>query len=81
MVWDSFATECLTRAAVGGFVILAAAAGAVRLCRQPVDRVRVIGLALVAAVVVPWSLRLRLLCPRSCKPRSHGRRRPWPEWS
>lgn len=54
MTWDFFAAECLARAAVGGFVILAAAAVAVRLCRQPVDRIRVIGLALVAAVVVPW---------------------------
>lgn len=54
MTWDFFATECLVRAAVGGSVILAVAAVAVRLCRQPADRVRVIGLALVAAVVVPW---------------------------
>ena len=53
MAWDVFTPEWLARVAAGGFVILVAAAVAVRLCRQPADRVRVVGLALAAAVLVP----------------------------
>ncbi|HEV3436713.1 MAG TPA: hypothetical protein VG122_05100, partial [Gemmata sp.] len=49
-----FAIEWLTRAAAGGCVILVLATMAVRLCRQPADRVRVTGLALVGALLVPW---------------------------
>lgn len=54
MTWDAFALEWLARAAAGGFVVLAAAAAAVRWCAQPADRVRITGLALAAAVLVPW---------------------------
>lgn len=53
MTWDAFALEALARAVAGGFVILAAAAVAVRLCRQPADRVRITGLALAGAVLIP----------------------------
>ena len=54
MTWDAFVLVWLVRAAVGGFVVLAVAAVAVRCCRQPADRVRTIGLAVVGAVVLPW---------------------------
>jgi beta-lactamase regulating signal transducer with metallopeptidase domain len=54
MTWHDLALEWLARAAAGGFVVLAAAALAVRLCRQPADRVRISGLALVTALCVPW---------------------------
>jgi beta-lactamase regulating signal transducer with metallopeptidase domain len=54
MAWDTFVVEWLVRAAASGFVILTVAAIAVLLCRQPADRVRLIGLALVGAVLTPW---------------------------
>jgi beta-lactamase regulating signal transducer with metallopeptidase domain len=54
MASDVFTLEWLARSAAGGFVILAAAAVAVRLCRQPADRARVVALALVGALLVPW---------------------------
>src|SRR5688572_12722002 len=54
MASELLALEWLARAAVGGFVFLAVGALAVRLCRQPADRVRVAGLALLGAVLVPW---------------------------
>lgn len=54
MSWDDFILEWLARAAAGGFVILAAAAVAVRLCRQPADRVRVAAIGLLGALLVPW---------------------------
>lgn len=54
MAWDAIALGWLVRAAACGFVILGAAAVAVRFCRQPADRLRVIGLALAAALVAPW---------------------------
>ena len=54
MSWDVFALEWLARAAAGGFILLAAAAVAVRCCRQPADRVRIIGLALPGALLIPW---------------------------
>ncbi|HVL15099.1 MAG TPA: M56 family metallopeptidase, partial [Gemmata sp.] len=53
MVSDVFTLEWLARSAAGGFVILAAAAVAVRLCREPADRARVTALALVGALLVP----------------------------
>ncbi|VTR93551.1 Peptidase M56 BlaR1 OS=Planctomyces brasiliensis (strain ATCC 49424 / DSM 5305 / JCM 21570 / NBRC 103401 / IFAM 1448) GN=Plabr_3892 PE=4 SV=1: Peptidase_M56: CarboxypepD_reg: CarboxypepD_reg [Gemmata massiliana] len=53
MSWDVFTPDWLVRAAGGGFVILALAALAVRRCQQPADRVRIAGLALVGAVLVP----------------------------
>ena len=53
MTSDVFTLEWLARAAAGGFVILAAAAVAVRRCREPADRARVTALALVGALLVP----------------------------
>src|SRR5207237_4765659 len=58
MAWELLALGWLARAAAGGFVFLAAGAAAVRLCRQPADRVRVAGLALLGAVLVPWAALL-----------------------
>ncbi|HJZ56604.1 MAG TPA: M56 family metallopeptidase, partial [Gemmataceae bacterium] len=54
MEWQSLALDWLVRAAAGGFVFLAAGAVAVRLCRQPAERVRVTGFALLGAILVPW---------------------------
>lgn len=54
MTADAFALEWLARAAAGGLVFLLAAAVAVRVCRQPADRVRVTSAALLGAVLVPW---------------------------
>src|SRR5262245_52749911 len=54
MTWYDLALEWLARAAAGGFVVLVVAAVAVRLCRQPADRVRITGLALGVALCVPW---------------------------
>ena len=55
MSWDVLVVEWLIRAAAGGFLILAVAAIAVRFCRQPADRVRIIELALAGAVLAPWA--------------------------
>jgi beta-lactamase regulating signal transducer with metallopeptidase domain len=54
MTWQLLGIDLLARAAIGGFIILAIAAVAVRLCRQPADRVRMTELALVGAFLVPW---------------------------
>jgi beta-lactamase regulating signal transducer with metallopeptidase domain len=50
---DIFTLEWLARSAASGFVILAAASAAVRLCREPADRVRIAVLGLLGAVLVP----------------------------
>ena len=51
----------LTHAALGSFVILAAGCLAVRLCRQPVRRLRLIELTLLGALLVPCLSRLEWL--------------------
>jgi beta-lactamase regulating signal transducer with metallopeptidase domain len=68
MAETEFTSDWLARAAVGGCVILAVTAVAVRVCREPADRVRIISLGLLGAVLtaivalVPslprWSLGL-----------------------
>src|SRR5947208_2578029 len=58
MGWELLALDWLARAAIGGLVFLVLGAAAVRLCRQPADRVRVTVLALVGAVLVPWAALL-----------------------
>jgi beta-lactamase regulating signal transducer with metallopeptidase domain len=44
----------LAHAAVGGFIVLALGSFAVKLCRQPVRRSRVVVLTLLGALGVPW---------------------------
>src|ERR1700722_243403 len=54
MQWQTFTLEWLARSAASGFMILAIAAIAVRLCRQPADRVRIAAIGLLGAILVPW---------------------------
>lgn len=54
MTAEAFVVDWLARAAVGGMVFLGLAAVAVRLCRQPADRVRATELAVLGALLVPW---------------------------
>src|SRR5271156_3526017 len=44
----------LAHAAVGGFIVLSLGGFAVKLCRQPVRRSRVVVLTLLGAFGVPW---------------------------
>jgi protocatechuate 3,4-dioxygenase beta subunit len=54
MAWHLVVWHWLAHAALGGTVVLAAACLALRGCRQPARRQRVIELALLGALAVPW---------------------------
>src|SRR5439155_18047028 len=54
MAWYLVVWQWLAHAAVGSLLILAVGGLAVRLCRQPVQRLRVIELALVGCLIAPW---------------------------
>ena len=54
MVWHILAWRWLANAAVGGLIVLALGGLAVRLCRQPVRRARLVVLTILGALVVPW---------------------------
>jgi beta-lactamase regulating signal transducer with metallopeptidase domain/protocatechuate 3,4-dioxygenase beta subunit len=58
MAWHLVALDLLIHTAVGGSLLLLAAALAVRWCRQPVRRVRLIELALAGAVLLPLTSQL-----------------------
>ena len=53
MAWAASAWDLLLQSAAGGLVVLALGAAAVRICRQPVRRARLIVLAIAGALVVP----------------------------
>jgi beta-lactamase regulating signal transducer with metallopeptidase domain len=54
MAWHTAAWYWLAHAALGGFLLLGAGGLAVRLCRQPVRRLRLIELTLGGCLLVPW---------------------------
>jgi beta-lactamase regulating signal transducer with metallopeptidase domain len=54
MAWHIPIWNWLIHAALGGLFLLAGGCLAARLCRQPVRRLRVIELTLLACLVVPW---------------------------
>ncbi len=58
MSWHVALWYWLAHAALGGSVVLAVGALALRLSRQPVRRVRIIELTLLACLVVPWLSRV-----------------------
>ena len=53
MAWPVSAWDLLLQSAAGGLLVLAFGAAAVRLCRQPVRRARLIVLAVAGALAVP----------------------------
>jgi beta-lactamase regulating signal transducer with metallopeptidase domain len=63
MAWETSAWRWLAQAAVAGLIVLGLGSLAVRLCRQPVRRARLVVLTLVGALIVPW------LGPVPCAPR------------
>jgi beta-lactamase regulating signal transducer with metallopeptidase domain len=54
MTWYISFCYWLAHAALGGFVFLGAGCLAVRLCRQPVRRLRLIELTLIGCLLAPW---------------------------
>src|SRR5262245_53147682 len=54
MAWHITALTWLIHATVGGSLFLLAGALAVRWCREPVRRIRLIELTLAGALLVPW---------------------------
>ena len=54
MTWQFSVLQWLVHAALGGFVFLALGCVAVRFCRQPVRRLRLIELTLLGCLLVPW---------------------------
>src|SRR5262245_8661630 len=58
MAWHLVALDLLIHTAAGGSLLFLAAALAVRWCRQPVRRVRLIELALAGAVLLPLTSQL-----------------------
>src|SRR5437879_409883 len=61
MAWHLDILDWLAHAALGGTLFLAVVCLAVALCRQPIRRIRLIELALVGSLVVPWLSRLPAL--------------------
>jgi beta-lactamase regulating signal transducer with metallopeptidase domain len=66
-MWQLLAWPWLANAAAGGLVVLAAGALAVRLCRQPARRARLIVLTIVGAVAVPCLSSIGLGLPISVR--------------
>ncbi|HKB40224.1 MAG TPA: M56 family metallopeptidase [Gemmataceae bacterium] len=58
MAWHTPVWYWLAHAALGSFVVLALGALAVRLCREPARRIRLIELTLLGCLLVPWLSRL-----------------------
>src|SRR3989440_12279745 len=58
MTWHTPVWNWLAHAALGGFVILVLGGLAVRLCREPARRIRLIELTLLGVLLVPWLSRL-----------------------
>src|SRR5262252_6505715 len=58
MAWHTPVWYWLAHAALGSLVILALGGLAVRLCREPARRIRLIELTLLGCVLVPWLSRL-----------------------
>jgi protocatechuate 3,4-dioxygenase beta subunit len=54
MAWQITFLSWLAHAALGGFLVLAAGCLAVRLCREPVRRLRLAELTLLGCLLVPW---------------------------
>src|SRR5271169_1245901 len=54
MSWQFSVLQWLVHAALGGFVFLALGCVAVRFCRQPVRRLRLIELTLLGCLLAPW---------------------------
>src|SRR5436190_979673 len=53
MAWHTIALSFLIHTALGGSLLLLAGAVAVRCCREPVRRIRLIELALAGALLLP----------------------------
>src|SRR6266540_2151904 len=58
MAWHTPLWYWLAHAALGSFVILILGGLAVRLCREPARRIRLIELTLLGSLLVPWLSRL-----------------------
>jgi len=58
MTWHLAASTWLAHAALGGSAVLLVGCLALRLCKQPVRRLRVIELTLLGCLLVPWVARL-----------------------
>src|SRR5438876_12097610 len=54
MAWHTPVWYWLAHAALGSFLILVLGSLAVRLCREPARRIRLIELTLLGALLVPW---------------------------
>src|SRR4051794_37157684 len=54
MAWHTPLWYWLTHAALGSLVLLALGGLAVRLCREPARRIRLIELTLLGVLLVPW---------------------------
>src|SRR5690348_6997571 len=54
MAWQTGFLHWLAHAALGAFLLLAAGCLAVRLCRQPVLRLRLAELTLLGCLLSPW---------------------------
>jgi beta-lactamase regulating signal transducer with metallopeptidase domain/protocatechuate 3,4-dioxygenase beta subunit len=61
MAWHFSVLQWLIHAAVGGCVFLGLGCLAVRFCRQPVRRLRLIELTLLGSLLVPWLSQLPVL--------------------
>jgi protocatechuate 3,4-dioxygenase beta subunit len=58
MSWHLAVCTWLAQAALGGSAVLLAGCLAMRLCKQPARRLRVIELTLLGCLLVPWAARL-----------------------
>ena len=54
MAWHVSLWHWLAHAALGAFLVLAVGCPAVRLCRQPVRRLRLAELTLLGCLLAPW---------------------------
>ena len=54
MAWHIYLWNWLAHAALGALLILAAGCLAVRLCRQPVRRLRLAELTMLGCLLAPW---------------------------
>jgi beta-lactamase regulating signal transducer with metallopeptidase domain len=67
MAWQVSSWDFVWQAAAGGLAVLAAGTLAVRLCRQPARRARLIVLTIIGAVAVPWLGAIGLGLPISVR--------------
>ncbi len=61
MSWHLVVCTWLAHAALGGSAVLLAGCLALRACKQPARRLRLIELTLLGCLVVPWAARLSFL--------------------